>query len=65
MVKPYKAGNGENTGKLVEGLKKMNPHQEMLLIGDGASYHRGQAMQQLLMRENDCKSQSEWSITCC
>ena len=65
IVKPYKAGNGENTVKFVEELKRMNPQQKILLIWDGASYHRGQEMQQLLARENDGKSQSEWSITCC
>jgi hypothetical protein len=49
-VKPYKAGNGENTVKVIEELKQMNPHQKMLLMWDGACYQRGQEMQQLLMR---------------
>ena len=39
IVKPYKAGNGENTVKFVEELKRMNPQQKILLIWDGASYH--------------------------
>jgi len=50
IVKPYKAGNRENTVKFVEELKQMNRHPKMLLIGDGASYHRKEKMHQPLMR---------------
>jgi transposase len=65
IVRPYLAGNGANTVKFVEELKKLNPEKKLLLIWDGASYHRGQEMQQLLSKENDGKPQSSWSITCC
>jgi len=50
IVKPYKAGNRENTVKFVEELKQTNRHQKMLLIWDGASYHRDEKMHQPLMR---------------
>jgi len=33
IVKPYKAGNGENTVKFVEELKRMNPQQNLVNLG--------------------------------
>ncbi|MEB3830096.1 winged helix-turn-helix domain-containing protein [Phormidium sp. CCY1219] len=42
IVSPYEGGNGKNTVKFLEELKKHHPpHQKFLLIGEGASYHRG------------------------
>lgn len=65
IVSPYSAGNGENTVKFIEELKKRNPQKKLLLIWDGASYHRGEIMQELLIRDNFGKEPEDWSITCC
>ena len=45
----------------------MNRHQKMLLIWDGASYHRDEINAAAINegRENDGKSPSECSISCC
>ena len=64
IVSPYSAGNGENTVNFISVLKRQNPGKKLLLIWDGASYHRGEIMQQLLIRENTGKSREDWSITC-
>lgn len=65
VVAPYDRGNGLNTVQFVEHLKKLHPEKKLLLIWDGASYHRGKEMKQLLSSENQGKSSEDWSITCC
>ena len=64
IVMPYKSGNGENTVKFVEKIKSRHLQQEMLLIWDGAAYHRGEEMKKLLEKYNQGLSRKEWSITC-
>lgn len=64
IVNPYSAGNGENTVKFLELLKGKNPGKKLLLIWDGATYHRGEVMQDLLRQENQDKSPKDWTITC-
>lgn len=64
IVNPYPAGNGENTVKFLELLKGKNPGKKLLLIWDGATYHRGEVMQDLLRQENQDKSPKDWTITC-
>jgi hypothetical protein len=63
-VSPYSTGNGENTVKFLQKIKKRHPEQRLLLIWDGASYHRGEEMKKLLAIENEEKRPEEWSITC-
>ena len=64
IVSPYSAGNGENTVKFIELLKQKNPGKKLLLIWDGASYHRGESMQRFLSLENGEKEPKNWPITC-
>ena len=64
IVSPYSTGNGENTVKFLQKIKKRHPDQRLLLIWDGASYHRGEEMKKLLAIENEEKRPEEWSITC-
>ena len=64
IVSPYPTGNGENTVKFLQKIKKRHPEQRLLLIWDGASYHRGEEMKKLLAIENEEKRPEEWSITC-
>lgn len=64
IVRPYSAGNGENTVKFLQELKSHHPEQKLLLIWDGATYHRGEELKKLLARENSGKPPEDWSIIC-
>lgn len=64
IVAPYSAGNGENTVKFIQKIKIYHPEQKLLLIWDGASYHRGEEVKKLLAIENEGKEKEDWSITC-
>jgi transposase len=65
VVAPYSGGNGVNTVKFIEKLKQLHPGKKILLIWDGASYHRGEEMKKLLAQENEGKAPEDWLITCC
>ena len=64
IVFPYDSGNGKNTVKFVEEIKSRHPNQQIMLIWDGASYHRGEEMKKILAKYNDGLSRDEWLITC-
>lgn len=64
-LSPYPSGNGENTIKFLKEIKASHPQKKLLLIWDGASYHRGKEMQEFLAQENQGKDAKDWEITCC
>ncbi len=48
-------------------LKKLirkNPHKKIIIFWDGASYHRGEEMQNFLAEINHNLESEEWKITC-
>ena len=63
-LKPFSAGNGENTVTYVKWLRKLYPHARLWLIWDGASYHRYGQMQAYLAELNAGLAEDEWLITC-
>lgn len=68
IASPYGAGNGENTVKFLEEIKALHnredSQQKILLIWDGASYHRGEEMKRFLSLQNNGKERKDWSIIC-
>lgn len=64
ILTPYPQGNGENTVSFVKQLQEKNPDAKLLLIWDGASYHRGKEMQKFLEKENQNLSSENWRVTC-
>ena len=64
VLSAYQAGNGECTVDFVKKLLERNKLAKLLLIWDGAIYHRGQEMQEFLAQQNDGLSPDEWRITC-
>ena len=48
VLSAYQAGNGECTVDFVKKLLARNKLTKLLLIWDGAIYHRGQEMQEFL-----------------
>jgi transposase len=64
ILREYKSGNGENTIKFVKELQKINGAAKLLLIWDGASYHRGEEMKNFLGEENEGLKEEEWKVRC-
>lgn len=64
ILLPYPQGNGENTVDFVQQLQARNPEAKILLIWDGATYHRGEAMKKFLTQSNGEMSPELWSIIC-
>ena len=65
IVSPYETGDGENTVKFISEIQACHPQKKLLLIWDGATYHRGEAMKKFLAQENQGKEEKDWLITCC
>jgi transposase len=63
-VHEYAAGNGENTVDFMEYLQQRHPQQRVVLIWDGASYHRSNDVKDFLARVNQGNEASEWQFTC-
>ena len=61
---PTENANGYWTTIFVEYLREQYPEKRLLLLWDGASYHRGVEMQEYLEAVNLKRSRDEWVVTC-
>lgn len=57
-------GDGVNTVAYLQWCQSLYPDKKLLLLWDGASYHRGQEMQTLLAQENAGVAEADWKIPC-
>lgn len=75
FLKAYPSGNGTNTVSFVKELlgqrettKSLMPNEvggaKILLIWDGASYHKGSEMQKYLKEVNAGLEPQEWQVSC-
>lgn len=64
IVQEYSAGNGENTVAFMKYLQKQRPGQRLVLIWDGASYHKSQEVKDYLAAVNTGQSPSQWQVQC-
>jgi len=65
VVHEYDAGNEDNTIAFLKYLQSLDGGQSRLIIvWDGASYHRSQAVQAFLKEVNNELLPEEWKITC-
>ena len=64
VLMPHNGGNGENTVAFIKYLQGLNPNKKLILIWDGASYHRSEAVQAYLNKVNENLEEQEWKITC-
>jgi len=58
------AGDGENTVAYIQWCQSLSPGKKLLLLWDGASYHRGAALQEFLGHENASLHETDWKVTC-
>lgn len=59
-----KKGDSENTISFLEYLRSQRPEAKLLIIWDGASYHRSQQIKDYLDSLNASLEKEEWLITC-
>ena len=64
IVVPTDAANGFWTTVFVDYLRTQYPEKRLILLWDGASYHRGVEMQEYLEEVNWKRSRDEWLVTC-
>ena len=61
---PYSAGNGENTVDFVRRIMKIYENKKIMIIWDGASYHRFSVFRDYLSELNRDLPPEKWQITC-
>jgi putative transposase len=64
FVEEYESGNSENTILFLKFLQSLHPGTRMLIIWDGASYHKYGEMPEYLREVNQALEESDWVITC-
>ena len=57
-------GSTSNTVAFIKHLQGLNPNKKLILIWDGASYHRSEAVQAYLNKVNENLEEQEWKVTC-
>jgi len=64
LVHEYPAGNSSSTKHFIEYLQNQYPGQRIVLIWDGASYHRASEIKEFLASVNADHEPEKWPITC-
>ena len=64
LLKTYDAGNSKNTIDYLRHLLAQFPNQRLLILWDGASYHRSQEVRDFLNETNQSLPTEQWKIHC-
>jgi transposase len=64
LIQPAEVGNSENTIHFLEYLRTQYPGCRLILIWDGATYHRSKEVRAYLEVVNQGLDESNWTITC-
>jgi len=64
IIREYSTGNGESTVEFIKYLQSQRSGQRIVLIWDGASYHKSDEVKKFLAAANDRHEQEQWQITC-
>jgi transposase len=63
-MQEFSAGNGENTVAYVTWLMQLYAGKKLLLVWDGATYHRDQQLKAFLAEVNLGLEEKDWRVTC-
>ena len=63
-VQAYTKGDGENTVAFLNYLRQKHPGKKIVLLWDGASYHKYGLTRDYLGQLNEGLSEEDWLITC-
>lgn len=61
---PAECGNGAHSVLFLKYLQALHPHQKLLILWDGASYHDCQEVQNYLDEINRELEEKDWKVTC-
>jgi putative transposase len=64
ILTPYNKGDGENTVLFIQHLQALNPDKKLMIIWDGASYHRCEEVHDYLNEVNQDLEEKNWKVTC-
>lgn len=64
LLEAHCAGNTTNTLAYLKFLQAQFPQQRLLLLWDGASYHRAHEIRDFLAQTNDTLPEAQWPIHC-
>ena len=64
FTSPAEAGNGEQTVAFLKHVRQRFQGRPLLLIWDGAPYHRSEAVRAYLREVNGDRPEEEWRIHC-
>lgn len=64
-LKAFPAGNSQHTQAYLEWLMELYPGKKLLLLWDGATYHRDSTLQEFLIQVNQGLAEADWRITLC
>lgn len=64
IVEEYDAGNGRNTVDFIKYLRLKFCDSRLLLLWDGASYHKYAETREYLKELNDGLEEKDWLVTC-
>jgi len=65
FLKAYPQGNGKYTVSFLKELRADLGDTKLMMIWDGASYHKSEEMQEYLKEINADLNETEWKISCC
>ena len=58
------SGNGVNSVLFIKHLQALHPDKQLLILWDGASYHRCQEVKNYLNEINCGLEEKDWKVTC-
>ncbi|MEG4087714.1 IS630 family transposase [Microcoleus sp. POL10_C6] len=63
-IQSHPSGDGKSTVKFIKYLQNKYKNRKLILIWDGASYHKYGEFREFLLELNGDKEPENWSITC-
>ena len=63
-LRPYERANGHYTVTFLRYLQRRYPDQQLVISGDGATYHRYGEMIDFLCQVNQGLPENQWNIPC-
>lgn len=64
ITREYDKANSENTVKFVEYLRLLSRFEKIIIIWDGASFHKYKEMKKYLEKINFGLEKKDWNVTC-